>query len=110
MEAELARDLERALAAQDRAERTRRAIEAVLSLRRDAEIEGRVNAVAERCERLYGETPRDARDTARVVVWPRYPGGRLVLEVLAERPGRRSQGNPLREKLERLSEAREENE
>ena len=87
---DMARDLEGALEAQGRSERTRRAVQAVLALRRDQELAERVAAVAERCERLYGETPREALATARVIVWGslRGPGGedgRLALETLAER-------------------------
>ena len=106
---DMARDLEGALAAQGRSERTRRAVQAVLALRRDHDLAERVAAVAERCERLYGETPAAALATARVIVWERCgEDGRLALETLAQRPGRRSQ--ELREKLSRLAQAKPERE
>ena len=104
---DMARDLEGALAAQGRSERTRTAVQAVLALRRDHELAERVAAVASRCERLYGEPPAAALATARVIVWERCgEDGRLALETLAQSPGRRSQ--ELREKLSRLAQAKPE--
>jgi len=101
---DMARDLEGALEAQGRALRTLRAAQAVLALRRDHDLAERVAAVAERCERLYGETPAAALATARVIVWERCgEDGRLALETLAQRPGNLE----LREKLSRLAQARE---
>ena len=102
---DMARDLEGALEAQGRAERTRRAVQAVLALRRDHDLAERVAAVASRCERLYGETPREALATARVVVWGHSSAGedgRLALETLAERQPE------VRERLSKLRQERSE--
>jgi hypothetical protein len=98
---DMARDLEGALEAQGRSERTRRAVQAVLALRRDHDLAERVAAVAERCGRLYGETPREALATARVVVWGHSSAGEdgsLALETLAARPANAE----VRERLSKL--------